>query len=199
MIPFPKKKYQIIYADPPWSYNDKRTKPGPKGNKAGGARNHYETISLEDIKALPVESIAEDDCMLFMWATWPLMPIWNDVITSWGFKYKTLGWEWVKTTKGGKPRIGAGAYTRSNCEPLLIGVRGKAASLVGNHGIVNVVLAERTVHSAKPSIFRHLITELVGDRTRIELFARRSAPGWDVWGDQAESPKEQTSSILLKY
>ena len=89
MIPFPDKKYQIIYADPAWSYKDKREKVGPKGNKAGSAAQQYPTMTIEDIKSLPVQNLADDPCILFMWATWPLMPVWNEVMISWGFQYKT--------------------------------------------------------------------------------------------------------------
>lgn len=197
--PLPDKKYNIIYADPPWSYTDKRTSAGPSGNKAGGAENHYPTMGIEDIKALPIGDLADDPCILFMWATWPLMPVWNDVIESWGFKYKTLGFEWVKTyPKSGKVCIGAGAYTRSNAEPLLIAVRGKGASLIKDHSISNIVMAPRGKHSAKPQVFRDKIVQLVGDLPRVELFSRNNVPGWDVWGNQVglmDEEVEHPSSV----
>lgn len=181
----PDKKYNIIYADPPWSYKDKRTKVGPSGNTGGGAANHYPTMSIEDIKSLPVSDIADDPCILFMWVTWPLMPIWNDVIDAWGFKYKTLGFDWVKTyPKSGKIAIGAGAYTRSNAEPCIIAVKGKGASLIKDHSIPNAQIHARGKHSQKPEVFRDLIVQLCGDIPRIELFSRTTTPGWDVWGNQ---------------
>jgi N6-adenosine-specific RNA methylase IME4 len=179
------KKYSLIYADPPWSYTDKRDKPGPSGNTAGSASAHYPTMSIKDIKALPVSDIADDPCILFMWCTFPLMPIWNEVITGWGFQYKTLGFSWVKTyPKSGTHCIGAGAYTRSNNEVCLIAVKGKGASLIQDHSICNVVEAPRERHSAKPQIFRDKIVQLCGDIPRIELFARNTTPGWDVWGNE---------------
>ncbi len=196
---FPNKKYNIIYADPPWTYQDKRTKPGPLGHMAGGAQPHYPTMTIKDIAAIPVHDIADDPCLLFMWVTWPLMPKWNEVITGWGFKYKTLAFEWIKTAKSGKPRIGAGSYTRSNCEPLLLAVRGKAASLIERHNIVNVVMHQRTVHSVKPAVFRDLIVDLAGDLPRIELFARSSAAGWDVWGNETDKQEPEPDSSLLEF
>lgn len=142
-------------------------------------------MNITDIKALPVDDITDDPCILFMWATWPLMPVWNEVITSWGFQYKTLAFDWVKQyPKSGKLCIGAGAYTRSNSEICLLAVKGKGASLIIDHSICNVQIAPRGVHSAKPQIFRDLIVQLVGDVPRIELFARSSDPGWDAWGNE---------------
>jgi N6-adenosine-specific RNA methylase IME4 len=142
-------------------------------------------MSLDDIKKLPVADIADDPCILFMWSTWPLMPVWNEVITAWGFQYKTLAFDWVKQyPKSGTICMGAGSYTRSNSEVCLLAVRGKGASLIIDHSIRNVQLAPRGVHSAKPQLFRDLIVQLVGDRPRIELFARTTTPGWNVWGNE---------------
>lgn len=187
IIPFPNKKYQIIYADPPWSYTDKREKPGPKGNKCGSAAQQYQTMSLSDIKELPVKDIADDPCILFLWATWPLMPQWNEVIEAWGFKYKTVAFDWVKQyPKSGKLCIGVGAYTRNNSEVCLLGVKGKGASLIVDHSICNVQMAVREEHSVKPHLFRDLIVQLVGDRPKIELFARTQYPGWDTWGNEVD-------------
>lgn len=175
-------QYQVIYADPPWSYQDKRT---TGKNKAGGAENHYNTMSIEDIKQLPVKDISADTCLLFMWATFPLMPIWNEVMISWGFEYKTLGFNWIKTyPKSGKICLGVGSYTRSNSEVCLIGIKGKGSSLIKDHTISNQVIAPRERHSAKPQVFRDLIVQMVGDVPKIELFARQTSPGWDVWGNE---------------
>lgn len=186
-IPFPDKKYNIIYADPPWSYRDKREKNSASGNTGGSAAQHYPTMSISDIKKLPVDTIAANPCILFMWATWPLMPVWNDVIESWGFTYKTLAFDWVKQyPKSGKLCIGAGSYTRSNSEVCLLGVKGKGASLIADRSICNVQIAPREQHSVKPQLFRDLIVQLVGDLPRIELFARRKSPGWDVWGNEVD-------------
>ena len=103
----PNKKYKVIYADPPWSYNDKR---GGGGDKSyGGATTHYPTMDIKDIKSLPISDIADDDCLLFMWVTFPLLQEGLDTIAAWGFKYKTLGFSWIKMTKdNSRPQWGMG-------------------------------------------------------------------------------------------
>ena len=117
------KKYSIIYADPPWKYNDKMVMKGVHGN-IRGAESFYNTMTLEDIKALPVKEITEKNAILFLWVTMPFLPQTQEVMESWGFKYKTCGFTWIKTTKTGKIHTGMGHYTRGNAELCLIGVRG---------------------------------------------------------------------------
>ena len=176
------KKYNIIYADPPWSYRDKRDKH-PRFR--GGASAHYPTMSIQDIKNLPVEDLADKNAILFLWATFPNLQEALDVIKAWGFTYKTLGFSWIKTNKNnGKPFFGIGYYTRSNCEVCLIGVKGKPPKV--SNSVSSVVIAPREQHSKKPDIVRDKIVELCGDLPRIELFARQSTPGWDVWGNEVD-------------
>lgn len=184
MNSFPHNKFSVIYADPPWAYTDRRTRPGPKGNFAGSAAHHYPTMSVSELCDLPVNEIADGPSLLFLWATWPLMPHWNEVITAWGFTYKTIAFDWIKTGSSGRPRPGGGSYTRSNSEVCLLAVKGKGASLIKGHSIVNTHLAPRTRHSEKPDLFRQLIVQLVGDVPRIELFARANYPGWDAYGNE---------------
>jgi len=176
----PEKKYNIIYADPPWGYRDKRnTHP----RISGGAESHYPTMAIEDIKTLPIDNLAADNCMLFLWVTFPTLPEGLDVINAWGFTYKTLGFSWIKTNKkNGKPFFGIGYYTKSNCEVCLIGVKGKPIKI--SDKISSVVMSPRDKHSKKPDIIRDKIVELCGDIPRIELFARTESPGWDVWGNE---------------
>ncbi len=181
MIPFPDKKYQIIYADPPWSYRDKRDK---HSRICGGASSHYETMDTQAIKALKVP--ADDNCMLFMWATFPNLQEALDVIKAWGFIYKTLGFSWIKTNKkNGKPFFGIGYYTKSNCEVCLIGVKGKP--IKASNSVSSVIIAPKGEHSKKPDIVRNKIIEFCGNLSRIELFARQKTDGWDVWGSEIES------------
>lgn len=116
-------KYSIIYADPPWKYNDRMVMKGVHGN-IRGAESFYNTMTLEDIKALPVKEITEKNAILFLWVTMPFLPQTQEVMESWGFKYKTCGFTWIKTTKTGKIHTGMGHYTRGNAELCLIGVRG---------------------------------------------------------------------------
>ncbi len=177
------KKYNIIYADPPWSYRDKRDK---HPRLCGGASAHYNTMTIEEIKNLPVNKLADDNCMLFLWVTFPNLQEGLDVIKAWGFTYKTLGFSWIKTNKkNGKPFFGIGYYTKSNCEVCLIGVKGKP--IVVSNKVSSVIIAPREEHSKKPDIVRDKIVELCGDLPRIELFARQKAEGWDVWGNEVES------------
>lgn len=151
-------KYQIIYADPPWSYRDKR-----KSHKrlCGGALAHYDTMLINDIKMLPIQSIADENCILFLWVTFPNLHEGLDVISAWGFKYKTLGFSWIKTNKkNGKPFFGIGWYTKSNCEVCLIGIRGKPFKT--SNDVSSVVIAPREEHSKKPDEVRRRIEKFVG-------------------------------------
>ena len=177
------KKYNIIYADPPWSYKDKRDK---HPRMSGGATAHYNTMSLEQIKALPIKDLAADNCMLFLWVTFPNLQEGLDVIKAWGFKYKTLGFSWIKTNKNnGKPFFGIGYYTKSNCEVCLIGVKGKPIKV--SNSVSSVIISPRQEHSKKPDQIRDKIVELCGDVPRIELFARQKTEGWDIWGNEVKS------------
>lgn len=174
------KKYNVIYADPPWSYKDKRnTHP----RLCGGALSHYETMNIEDIKNLPIPDITDENAILFLWVTFPNLQEGLDVIKAWGFKYKTLGFSWVKTNRNnGKPFFGIGYYTKSNCECCLIGIKGKPPK--ASNSVSSVVISPREEHSKKPDEVRDRIVEFTGDVPRIELFARQYADGWDCWGNE---------------
>lgn len=115
---FPKKKYKVIYADPPWSYADKSL-------NRGGAARHYPTMPLIDIMNLPIQDISEDKSVLFMWSTFPKLQESLDVIKAWGFEYKTCAFVWVKENKKAKSLFwGMGRWTRSNAEIVLLATRG---------------------------------------------------------------------------
>jgi site-specific DNA-methyltransferase (adenine-specific) len=173
------KLYNIIYADPPYSYRDKRDK---HPRLCGGATVHYNTMTLEDIKNLPVNKIADKNCMLFLWTTFPNLQEGLDVMKAWGFDYRTLGFSWIKLNKKNrKPFFGIGYYTKSNCECCLIGVKGKP--IVASNFVSSVLMSPREQHSKKPDIVREKIVELCGDIPRIELFARKRVENWDCWGD----------------
>lgn len=177
------KKYQIIYADPPWAYRDKRDK---HTRLCGGASVHYKTMEQVDLKALPIASLADENCMMFMWATFPNLQEALDLMKSWGFKYKTLGFSWIKTnTRDGNPFFGIGYYTKSNCEVCLIGVKGKPIKV--SNSVSSVLISPRERHSKKPDIVRDRIVQLCGNIPRIELFSRSKTEGWDVWGNEVES------------
>lgn len=173
MIPFPNKKYKIIYADPPWHFND--------GADKRGVECKYSTMLTEDIKNLPVQSICDDDCVLFLWSVFPMLQEGLDVIKSWGFNYKTIGFTWGKLYPNGKPFMGMGNWTRSNSEVCLLGVKGKPKRV--NAGIRSLFLSVPERHSKKPNGVRQNIVKLCGDIPRIELFAREAYEGWDNWGN----------------
>ena len=175
------KKYNIIYADPPWAYQN-------GGVPQGGVNAQYKTMKLQDIKDLPIDEISEDISVLFMWATFPQLQEALEIIKAWGFTYKTLGFSWIKTNKNnGEPFFGIGYYAKSNCEVCLMATKGKAHSLVKSNKVSSVLIHKRTKHSKKPDIVAEKIVELFGDIPRIELFARDKKEGWDVWGNEVES------------
>ena len=172
-------KYQIIYADPPWSYNDK----GCTGN----CEAQYKTMTIQDICSLPIKNITADNCVLFLWTTSPLLDEGIATINAWGFKYKTVAFCWSKHTKNEKPVSNLGRWTMGNVELCLLGVKGTPNSWRQDKSIKQLVWAERTKHSKKPDEVGRRIVKLLGDRPRIELFAREKTEGWDVWGNEVES------------
>lgn len=176
------KPYQIIYADPPWRYDQKGLQ--------GAAEKHYSTMSLEDICKLPVGSISAKDSILFLWATFPQLPAALRVISAWGFRYKTVAFLWLKKNrKADSWFFGLGFWTRGNAEVCLLATRGHPKRQSSK--IHQFIISPIEAHSKKPDIVRDKIVELAGDVPRIELFARQTTPGWDVWGN------EVTSSITL--
>jgi len=173
-------RFQIIYADPPWSYKD--------ATPRGGAENHYRTMTLDQLCALPVAKLAADDAALFLWATWPTLPDALRLIEAWGFRFKNAAFTWVKTTRSGSDAVGLGHWTRGNTEPCLFATRGKPNRVdAAVRQVVieeSTVFAERTRHSAKPPEVRERIVRLLGDLPRLEMFAREECPGWVSWGNE---------------
>jgi N6-adenosine-specific RNA methylase IME4 len=169
------RKYNIIYADPPWRYWE-------SGNKNQAL--HYTTMTIDEICDLPVKNIADDNCVLFLWVTYPILHEAFRVIESWGFKYSTAAFVWVKKNKQkDSPFVGCGAWTRANSELCLLATKGNIMRL--DASISQVVESPIEEHSKKPDIVRDLITRLVGELPRVELFCRNPAEGWDVCGNEA--------------
>jgi len=138
-------------------------------------------MSIEDIKNLPIQNISDESCILFLWATFPLLQEALDTIKAWGFKYKTIGFNWIKKNKKSDSLFwGMGNFTRSNSEICLIGTKGKPNREAAN--VHSVLMSPIEQHSKKPDIIRNLIVQLCGDKPRIELFARQISPGWDAMG-----------------
>lgn len=178
------KKYQIIYADPPWSYRVWSEK-----GTGRSASQHYKTMDKVDIQKLSVESISDKDCALFLWAIPPCLEEALELIDLWGFTYKTIAFTWVKKNKKSPSWFwGLGYWTRSNAEICLLATRGHPKRI--NKGIHSVVDTSIERHSKKPDEVRNRIVKLMGDLPRIELFARQKTEGWDVWGNEVESDVE---------
>ena len=176
MIPFPDKKYKVIYADPPWQHGSWKN-----GNRR--PELHYSVMTTEDIKNLPIDDIADDDSFLFMWVTFPHLKEGLEVIESWGFKYITCAFTWVKRNKKADSWFwGCGSYTRANSEICLIAKRGNPKTI--SRSVHSVIDSRIEGHSKKPDEARDRIVQLCGDVARIELFARQASYGWDVWGNE---------------
>ena len=175
MIPFPNKKYQIIYADPPWEYDNSRDPIN------GGIS--YPSLSIKEICNLPVKEITDEDCALVLWATMPKLPEAIQVIDSWGFNYITCLFNWIKLNPNGKGIYsGLGHWTNGNAELVLFGKKGHPKRYAYN--IKQIQFAPRGRHSVKPLKIAKELIRLFGDLPRIELFARIQYPGWDAWGNE---------------
>jgi N6-adenosine-specific RNA methylase IME4 len=185
------KKYDIIHADPAWTFSNKNT----GGSMKSGASAHYETMSVDQICDLPISGITSDSAILCMWwvGSQPLEAL--KVMEAWGFRLITMnGFTWVKRTKSWKLWFGMGFQTRKGSENCLFAVKGKGIKPV-KRNIRNVQIEEleETIefvnekHSKKPDVFAHRIVELFGDRPRVELFARDQKKGWDSWGNEIEN------------
>ena len=184
--PLPDMRYSIIYADPPWHYNGKLQydKTGiselnedwQKPIFISSACFKYPTIKTCDLKDLGVSSIAEDDCLLFLWVTNPHLSQGIELGTSWGFDYKTVAFVWNKMNHN------PGHYTVSYCELCLLFKRGRIPSPRGSRNIKQLVELPRNEHSEKPPQIAENIVKMFPYHSRIELFARDMKPGFDVWG-----------------
>jgi N6-adenosine-specific RNA methylase IME4 len=169
--------YSVMMADPPWAF-----KLRSEVNLEKSAQGQYRCMSLDDIKALPVADLAAPDCLLWMWATNPMLPQALETMAAWGFTFKTAG-HWAKTTKHGKQAFGTGYILRCAGEPFLIGTRGKIKTA---RNVRSVVMGPVREHSRKPEEAYHAIESLVRDARRADLFSRQTRIGWDSWGDQAD-------------
>jgi len=175
---FPNKKYNIIYADPPWHFKSW----SKKGNERSAIR-HYDCLNINDICNLPVNDIADDDCILFIWVIDSMLPEALQVIKKWNFKYKTVAFTWVKQNKISDGYFtGMGYWTRCNPEQCLLATKGNPKRI--SKAVKQLIISKRQEHSKKPDDIRKRIVELCGDLPRIELFARQKTEGWDSWGNE---------------
>jgi N6-adenosine-specific RNA methylase IME4 len=187
------KKYNLIYADPAWTYRDKAN----DGER--GAGHKYDVMTVQEICRLPVWDLAADSCLLAMWwvPTQPLEAL--KVVEAWGFRFMTMkGFTWHKTNKHkGNSAIGMGHMTRANSEDCLFAVKGKLPERL-DASICQHITAPRMEHSAKPPIIRHRLIQLLGDVPRIELFSRDNIEGWENWGNQCESSVDLIEGFACK-
>ena len=180
------KKYKTVYADPPWQFQNRTGKVAPEHKRL----NRYETMTLEEIKQLPVSDIADEKSHLYLWVPNALLPEGLEVMKAWGFDYKTkIIWE--KVRKDGMPDgRGVGFYFRNVTEILLFGIKGdKNRTLDARRSQVNLIRSIKREHSRKPDEFIPLI-EHCSPGPFLELFARGSRTGWDMWGNQANDDYE---------
>lgn len=193
MKDFNDKKYNIILADPPWQYNNRANHKTTFGR---GACGHYELMTMDEIKNLPIQSLSKENCALFLWTTFPFIDKQIRLFEHWGFQYRTVGFTWVKTNKNNsKPFFGVGYYTKSNAEVCLLGIKGKMKPV--SNKVSSVIISPRREHSRKPDEVRDRIVELFGDIPRIELFARERVEGWDSIGFDLDGKdiKESIASL----
>lgn len=175
----PLRKYDVIYADPPWSYSYGSSVAGGRGQNT-----KYHCERCVDLFELPVADFAKDDATLFMWASYPMLPEALFCLRQWGFIYKTVAFVWVKkNTRAGTNFFGMGQWTRTNSEIVLLGVRGKPKR--ESKAVSQIIEAPIMEHSRKPNAVRLAIETLMGDVDRCELFSRGSFDGWDCYGNEA--------------
>lgn len=187
--PLPSKKYQVIYADPPWDYGGKmqydktciksENENFEKNIFISAAEFKYPTVKLEELKNLDVKSIADDNCLLFMWTTGPQLENSIELGKAWGFEYKTVAFVWDKQIHN------PGRYTLSQTEMCLVFKKGCIPTPRGSRNIKQLVSVKRTKHSEKPDEVIEGITQMFPTQAKIELFARRSYKDWDCWGLEA--------------
>ena len=174
--------FDVILADPPWFYNQRRASGSKFG---GGACFHYPLMRDDEILALPVRDVAAENAALFLWATFPRLPFALRVVEAWGFKYKTAGFCWAKMNPDGSPFFGVGYYTKSNAEVCLLGTRGRPPRPAVND-VSSMVISPRREHSRKPEAVTRRIERMYPNSRKLEMFSREPRPGWVTWGNQAE-------------
>jgi N6-adenosine-specific RNA methylase IME4 len=182
----PEKKYDIIYADPPWDYGgklqfDKSSKSADKiksGDKIfiSSANFKYPTVKTKDLMKIPIDKISKDDCLLFMWVTNPHLAQGIELGKVWGFEYKTVAFVWDKMVHN------PGQYTLSYCELCLVFKKGRIPKPRGARNIKQLVRVKRGKHSEKPIEVLKNIELMFPTQDKIELFARKKPDNWDVWG-----------------
>ena len=181
------ERFSIIYADPPWKFRSwSPYSTMADRDRKSGRLTPYPCLSTDQIGSLPIARLCAPDCVLFLWATYPMLPAALMVIRAWGFTYKTVAFTWAKLNPSGNGfATGMGYWTRSNPEICLLATRGHPRRT--SRSVPNLVIARRREHSRKPDEVRERIVRLCGNVPRIELFAREATIGWRVWGNEVVS------------
>ena len=183
-------QYSVIYADPPWRYSAK--------NVQGAAEKHYPTMGIDELCTLPVADLAAPDSVLFLWATFPQLPEALRLIKAWGFTYKSVAFVWLKKNRKSEGWFyGLGFWTRGNAEICLLATRGHPKRQAAN--VHQFIISPIQEHSRKPEEARDKIVALMGDVPRVELFARQSPPGWDVWGTRWKAPSRTSGQSVQRW
>lgn len=173
-------RYSILYADPPWDYNGKTQHTDGEFKEGMSAKDHYPTMKLEALKALPIQRITEANALLFLWTSSPHLPQAIALMEAWGFEYKTIAFIWDKQ------KTNPGYYTLSQCEICLVGKRGTIPTPRGDRTVRQFLSELRGEHSKKPDEIRNRIQRMFPTQKKVELFARQKFDGWDVYGNEVE-------------
>ena len=179
------KRYRAIHIDPPWRFKNFSEK-----GEGRNATSHYDCLSIDALKALPVANLADKDCTLFLWTTDPFLPVALDLIRAWGFRYKTVGFYWAKVNRNADLSsltekdffCGLGYWTRANVEQCLLATRGSPQRLAKD--VRRLIVSPRREHSRKPDETYARI-ERLADGPYLDMFSRESRVSWDSWGNQA--------------
>jgi N6-adenosine-specific RNA methylase IME4 len=175
------KSYGTILADPPWRFQNRTGKIAPEHRRLA----RYTTLSLQEIKEIPVSLVAADNCHLYLWVPNALVKEGLQVMESWGFEYKTnLIWHKVRKD-GGPDGRGVGFYFRNTTEMILFGIRGRMRTLAKGRSQVNIIKSCKREHSKKPDELYKII-ESCSTGPYLELFARGKRPSWDQWGNEVD-------------
>ena len=180
------KKYQVIYADPPWRFNNKAYQDAHR-EMLSLDKTYYKTLSINQLKQLPVAKFADTNCALFLWTTDAHLVLALEVMKEWKFKYITIAFVWLKKYESGSYVYNFAPWTLKSHEICLLGTKGQMGKYKTANNIKGLVEAVRTIHSKKPNEIRQRITRLFGNSNLLELFAREKHAGWDVWGNEVIS------------
>lgn len=173
--------YSVFYADPPWDYAGRTQHTDGDFKEGKSAKDHYPTMTLGDLKALKIKEVCEKDAILFLWTSSPHLEQAIDLMKSWGFEYKTIGFVWDKQ------KTNPGYYTLSQVEICLVGKRGRFPTPRGSRKEKQFLSELRGAHSKKPDEIRRRIEKMFPTQKKLELFARQKTEGWDVFGNEVES------------